>query len=148
MDISYQEKSAWGLLFGVIAVSAFYFPAAFAVIDTVGAVTPLIGLIVAGIVALVVIEVIYHTVIAAWSPKKADQRDERDKLIELKAERNGGFALGFGLFWLVGWIIAQSAVKAYPVPEPLSIAVFILLAIMVSEAAKLASQIWYYRTGV
>ena len=41
----------------------------------------------------------------------------------------------------------QSALKAYPVPDPLTIAVYILLAITVSEVVKLAFQIWYYRVG-
>ena len=148
MDLSFQEKSAWGMLIGIVVISALYFPAAFTVVDTVGEALPLIGLIAGGIIALVIIEIIYHTVIAAWSSKEADQRDERDKLIDLKAERNAGFVLGFGLFWLIGWIIAQSTIQAYPVPEPLAITVFIMLAITVSEIAKLASQIWYYRTGV
>lgn len=147
MDFSYQEKSAWGLLLGLVVVSLVYFPAAFAAADVGGEITKLVQLIVGGVIALVVIEVIYHVAIAAGSPQDADRSDERDELINLKAERNSGFVLGFGLFWLVGFIVAQSALQAYPVPEPLAIAVYILLIIAVSEIAKLANQIWYYRTG-
>ena len=148
--MSFQEKSAWGLLIGLVAVSVFYFPAAFSVVETIesaGSGVPLIALIIAGTIALVVIEVVYHTVIAAWSPKDAGVSDERDRLIDLKSERNAGFVLGFSLFWLIGWILAQSVFEAYPVPQPLAIAVYIMLAITVSEVAKLGSQIWYYRIG-
>ena len=70
-----------------------------------------------------------------------------DALIDLKSERNGGFALGFGLFWLVGFIVIQSVVQAYAVPGAMEIAVYILLALTASEIVKLMSQLWYYRVG-
>ena len=97
-------------------------------------------------IALVVIEIVYHAFIAALS-RDVDS-DDGDALIDLKAERNGGFALGFGLFWLVGFIVIQSVVKAYPVPAAMEIAVYILLKLTVSEIVKLMSQLWYYRVGV
>ena len=147
MNSSFQEKSALGMLLGLVLVSAFYFPAALKTARTVDSAVPLIALIVVGTIALVIIEVVYHTVIAAASPKEAGLVDERDKLIDLKAERNGGLVLGVGLFWLIGWILAQSVLGAYPVPQPLEIAVYIMLAITVAEVSKLASQIWFYRTG-
>ena len=145
MDLSFQEKSAWGLLLGIVAVSVFYFPAAFRIVETVPNGIPLIAISVVGVIALVIIEIIYHAVIAVAS---GDETDERDVLIDLKAERNAGLVLGLALFWLVGFIIAQSILGAYAVPGPLEIAVWILLAITVAEVAKLASQIWYYRAGI
>lgn len=94
-----------------------------------------------------IVEVVYHTIIAAVSPNDAGKTDERDRIISLRAERNAGFVLGFGLFWLVGWIVAQSILGSYAVPQPLEIAVFILLAVTGSEVTKLVSQIWQYRVG-
>ena len=146
MDLSFQEKSAWGLLIGIVLVSLFYFPAAFEVASRVPHGVPLIALSTVGVVALIVIEAVYHGFIALSSG--GDQADERDVLIDLKAERNAGFVLGLALFLLVGYITAQSTMAAYPVPPPLEIAVWVLLTLAVSEVAKLASQIWYYRTGV
>lgn len=145
MDFSFQEKSAWGLLLGIALVSAFYFPAAFRIVEAVPNGAALIAISVAGIVALIVIEVVYHAVVAGVS--RDTESDERDLLIDLKAERNAGLILGFGLFWLVGHIIARSMLGAYPVPKPLEIAVWILVALTVAEIAKLVSQIWYYRAG-
>ena len=150
MDMSFREKSAWGLLLGIVVVSGFYFPAAFRIVEATPdgspRAAPLIAISVFGVIALVVIEIVYHAFIAALS-RDVDS-DERDALIDLKAERNGGFALGFGLFWLVGFIVIQSVVQAYPVPAAMEIAVYILLTLTVSEIVKLMSQLWYSRVGV
>ncbi len=151
MDMSFQEKSAWGLLLGIVLVSVFYFPAAFRIVETVPEAAPqaipLIAISVVGVVALVIIEIVYHAFVASLS-RGGTASDERDALIDLKAERNGSFALGFGLFWLVGFIVVQSVARAYPVPGSMEIVIFILLALTASEVVKLLSQLWYYRVGV
>lgn len=145
MDLSFQEKSAWGLLFGIVLVSLYYFPAAFEVAARVPHGAPLIAISAVGVIALVVIEIIYHAFIAVGS---GDQSDERDALIDLKSERNASYVLGIALFSLIGNIIARSSMQAYTVPNPLEIAVLIILAITASEVAKLICQIWYYRAGI
>ena len=151
MDMSFKEKSAWGLLLGIVLVSVFYFPAALRIVAEAPAgpsrAVPLITISVIGVIALVLIEVIYHAFIAGLSGGGAAS-DERDALIDLKAERNGGFALGFGLVWLVGHIVIQSVFAAASVPGAMEIAVYILLALTASEVARLLSQLWYYRVGV
>jgi hypothetical protein len=146
MDLSFQEKSAWGLLVGIVVVSAFYFPLAFDVVAAAPHPAPLIAISAVGVAAIVIIETVYHIVIAATSRGDTDP-DERDRHIDLRAERNSSFVLGAALFTLVGWIVAQSALGADLVMQPLTIAVCILLALTASEVAKLAWQIWYYRTG-
>lgn len=143
MDLSFQEKSAWGLLIGMGIVSYFYFPAAFDIADEVPHGAALFGISIAGIIALIIIEVIYHAVIAAGSGERA--KDERDRLFDLKAERNAGLVLGVGLFWLVGHIVATHSIPDKAPVGGLSIAVWILFVLTVSEGAKLISQIWYYR---
>ena len=145
MDLSFQEKSAWGLLAGILIVSAFYFPAALNIVEYAGNPAALIAISVVGVVALVVIEVIYHIIIVIPG---GDESDERDQLIDLKAERNGGLVLGLTLFLLVGHIITQNVLAAGSGPSALLIAVYIIAAITASEVAKLASQIWFYRAGI
>lgn len=144
MDLTFQEKSAWGLLAGIGVVSYFYFPAAFDVADSVPHGAPLIAISVVGVVALIIIEAIYHAFIAAGG---GDQTDERDFLIDLKSERNAGIVLVVGLLWLVGHIIATHSIGDKVPIGGLSIAVWVLFAITVSEVAKLISQIWHYRMG-
>ena len=146
MDLSFQEKSAWGLILGLTLVSAWYFPLAFRIAENAPNGIPLIVITIGGTIALVVIEIVYHIFIAAGSSEH--ESDERDVLIDLKAERNSGIVLGLGLFWLIGFIVAQSVLGAYPVPNPLEIVVWIMLTITVAEIVKLFSQIWYYRVGV
>lgn len=147
MDLTFQEKSAWGSLSAMLLASIWYFPKALEVVRTSDNALALIGVSIAWVVVLVIVEVVYHTIIAAVSPNDAGKTDERDRLFTLRAERNASFVLGFGLFWLVGWIVAQSILQAYPVPQPLEIVVFILLAVTGSEVTKLVSQIWQYRIG-
>lgn len=145
MDMTFQEKSAWGLLIGIGVVSYFYFPAAFEVAGTVPHGAPLIAISIAGVVALIIIEGIYHAVIAGVS--RSTSPDERDVLFDLKSERNAGVVLGVGLFWLVGHIIATHSIEDKVPVGGLSIAVWVLVALTVSEVAKLVSQIWYYRAN-
>lgn len=145
MDLTFQEKSAWGLLAGIGIVSWFYFPAAFEVANRVPHGVPLIALSAVGVIALVIIEAIYHAFIAVSS--RTVEKDERDVLFDLKSERNAGYVLGIGLFTLVGHIIATHSIDDRAPVGGLTIAVWVLLALTVSEIAKLVSQICYYRFG-
>lgn len=145
VDLSFQEKSAWGLLSGILVVSAGYFPSAVRIVETTDNPVALIAISVVGVVALIIIEAVYHAIIAVAG---GDQTDERDALIDLKAERNGGFVLGISLFLIVGHIIATSVIPERPEPSVLLVGVYIIAALTLSEVAKLTSQIWYYRAGV
>ncbi len=146
MDLSFKEKSTWGLLLGILAVSYYYFPAAIHAVDGVPTSLGLVGLSVIAVVALVAVQIVYHIIIAVSSPKNVDE-DERDRLIELKAERLGGFALGFLLFWIVGRIIVTTVAAEAHGPDVLMVAVWLLGAITVSEVVKLSAVIAYYRIG-
>jgi len=140
--MSFEEKSAWGSLIAIGLVAYWFFPAAFDIADSSDNPADLFVLSIGCIVGLIVVEALYHSVIA--SRGSADS-DERDALISLRAERNSGWVLAIGLFWLVGHIVTVSAVD---VPEKMGamlIAVWILFTLTVSEFAKLGSQLWYYR---
>ena len=141
--MSFEEKSAWGLLIGIVVVSFFYFPSAINIVQHSGSPFALIAVSAIGVIALIVIEVIYHVVIVAGG----DAADERDKLIGLKAERNAGFALGFVLFILVGHIVLNEIFAEREQLTALLIAVYVIGAITFSEVVKLVSQIGYYRVG-
>mgnify|MGYP003628758257 FL=1 len=146
MDMSFKEKSTWGLLLGIVAVSVFYFPRALHAVDVSGSSGPLIGLSIAGVIALIVFQVIYHSLIAA-SARGHVEEDERDKLIDLKAVRLAGFALGFVLFWIIGRIIVTTIRPEFPEPSVLLVAVWLLAALTASEIVKLIAVIAHYRLG-
>jgi riboflavin transporter FmnP len=128
-----------------VLVSIYYFPAAFAAASSQSSAKSLVVLSVIGVIALVVIETIYHVFIAIPHGADADRTDERDRLIDLKAERNASLVLGIALFWLVGHIVFPHLIGVDRVPSSLNIAVWILAALTLSEVAKLVSQIWFYR---
>ncbi len=145
MDGSFQEKSARGLLAGILLVSVFYFPVALRIVEFAGNPVALVAVSIVGVVSLIIIEAVYHAAIAISG---GTESDERDALVNLQAERNGGLVLGLALFLLVGHIIAEHALRSGDGPSPLLIVVYIIAALTVSEVAKLASQIWYYRAGI
>jgi hypothetical protein len=142
--MSFAEKSAWGLLVGLVIMSWWYFPRAFAIVEAGNGSAALGVISVTCVIGLVIFEVVYHAVIAA---RGGEETDERDQLFSIKAERNAGFVLGIALFTLVGHIFATTAVPELGVMTPLVIAVWILFAITVAEISKVLWQLWYYRTS-
>ncbi len=145
MDMSFQEKSAWGSLIILALVSYWFYPTALEIAGKTTNPADLYVLTIGCVVTLIIFEVIYHTIIAATG--KTD-RDERDRLFVMRAERNSMFVLWTGLFWIVGHILVSSATEAVASLGTLEIAVWILFALSASEFAKLASQVWYYRVSV
>ena len=151
MEMSFQEKSAWGSLVGLGLVSYWYFPRAFDVAEGSNSPAALFGISIACIIALIIILAVYHSAIAI---RGGDETDERDRLIDLRAERISSCALGIGLFWLVGRIVASEQVDQWAKIEQIDqiqpmgsllIAVWILYALMASEVIKRIAQIIYYR---
>ena len=144
MNMSFSEKSAWGLLVGLGLMSWWYFPRAFAIVGQTDNPVALVAISVVCVIGLIIFEAVYHAVIAASG---GDETDERDRMIDMKAERNAGFVLGIGLFTLVGHILVTTTVPELATMSSLEIAVWILLALTVSELSKVLWQIWYYRAG-
>lgn len=96
---------------------------------------------------IIVIEIVYHSIIAARSG--VESSDERDKEFNLKADRLSGYVLAIGIVLITGHILIRSAIAgAPPVPSSLLVSVYLMLALTVSEASKLVTQIWYYRVNV
>ena len=142
MNMTFKEKSAWGSLVALALISYWFFPAAFDAAADAADPGRLVGISIGCIIALIIIEAIYQSVIAAAG---GGASDERDALINLKAERIAGYVLGIALFSLVGRIIVVEAFAVAQTMTALTIAVWILLTLTVSEVAKLISQIAYYR---
>lgn len=122
--MSYREKSVWGSLIGVMAVYGWYF-----------AMPPAVGRLILAVVLLIAIEVIFHITLALKT--KPEPMDERDRVIEAKGYRNAYLAL-------VSGVIAPIFL---PLP-PAMAAQVVLLALVVSEIVKSATQLYCYRRGV
>lgn len=94
--MSFREKSAWISLLSILAVYAFYF----GVMVSPGAHSAVghFGSLLATVIALVIVQVVLTTAAAVFAPKEASApRDERDRLIELRATQFAYAGLATGI---------------------------------------------------
>jgi hypothetical protein len=83
--MSFREKSAWISLLSVSVIYGVYFGSGIHAGPHAGF---HFGSLLATVIALIVVQVVLHIVVAIAVPKDAKApRDEREKLIELKAAR-------------------------------------------------------------
>jgi len=84
--MSFREKSAWISLLSMSFIYGIYFWSVIRAGHRPGGFH--FGSLLATIIALIVLQVVLTTAVAIFSPKEAQApRDERDKLIELRAMR-------------------------------------------------------------
>ena len=139
MKKSFEEKSVWITLVSMLAIFGYYFVVA-ARMESAGstAVVEFVPLFVSVVVLMVVVIVIGHIVVAIAS--RPEGRDERDRLIEWRAESKASWVLGVGV--LAGiWSAATSVDNVW-------IAHLLLLFLISSEVVKSVSKLLYYHRGL
>ena len=83
--MSFREKSAWISLLSISLIYGVYF---WSVVHAGPQAGFHFGSLLATVIALIVVQIVLHIVVAIAAPKEAKApRDEREKLIELKATR-------------------------------------------------------------
>lgn len=92
---TFEEKSLWILFAGVLIAFGFYFSKVLPT-DTINVNPAHIGLFIAAIVILVVVQIIGHIIAAIADRNFAS--DERDRLYSLKAVRTSSYVLAAGVF--------------------------------------------------
>jgi heme/copper-type cytochrome/quinol oxidase subunit 4 len=134
--MSFREKSAW-----ISFVLLLLLTVAFFVMAHVGHdLSDRAHLFLAIMLGFVLLQVVLHLIVAAMSPKDArTPKDERERLIELRAARIGFYAL------VVGELIAMASFHAHGQAGWLMFSV--LLAIFIAWLIKLGSEIALYRRG-
>ena len=139
MEAPFEEKSVWVQLGSLVVVLLGYGAVAGRMMAAgVNHLVPFVPVFAVAVVLLVVLLVIGHVVAAVV--RRPEGRDERDRLIEWKAESRAGWVLGGGvLIGLVGLVCAVSTVW---------VAHFLLLSLFLAEIGKLMMQLIYYRKGV
>lgn len=150
MDLSFQEKSTLGSLIAILGTSCWYFHSVVASGPGIGA-GHLAGLAIGAVVIVVVIEIAYHTVIAART--QVDEEDERDRLVKARATRLSAVALQVGVFTAICQIVAGGLVSAgdtsFPALfTPFATAHILVATIVMAETLDLSLQLFYYRRGV
>ncbi len=137
-SLSFREKSAWISLVSILAVFIPFFWNSYrqftGQVDGSSGITVAFGLL----AAFVVLEIVLHAVVALQAPAAArSPRDEREHLIEMRATRIAFQVLVLGAMAAVATVHLTS--RAWVVQQ------VVLLAIVVAELVKFATQVVLFR---
>lgn len=139
MDASFEEKSVWIQLTSLVLALAGYGYVAWQLlaqgIETMPAYAAVLG---AAVVAVVIINVVGHVVAALTGG--TDQPDERDRIIEWRAESRSGWLLAAGVVLSIGGLAVGI--------RPVWIANALLLSLFLAEMLRLVLQLVDYRRGL
>jgi hypothetical protein len=138
--MSFREKSAWITLISILLVFVLY------VLHVPNMFEPDPGiweLHVVGmtIVTFIVIEVVAHIVLYLKFPKDArTPKDERERLIDLKATRLAAYVFVLGTF--VAIMTPHFGVTGF------AVTLYVIFAFVIAEIVNYSARIIYYRRGV
>ncbi len=139
MGGSFEERSVWIQLFSLSLVLVGYSLIAWQMLSAgVTALPAYVAVFAVAVVLMVIVLVVGHVAVAIAS--RPGGRDERDRLIEWRAESNSGWVVGTGvLAGITGMVLSVPNVWT---------AHLLLLSLFLSEMLKLVLQLVYYRRGV
>ncbi|MDE0178126.1 MAG: hypothetical protein OXP36_05975 [Gammaproteobacteria bacterium] len=139
MDTSFEEKSVWIQLVGlVVGLGGYLAVAGLMLWNGVSALPAFVPVFAVAIVLVVAINIAGHVVAAIVS--RTDEADERDRLIGCVAESRSSWILGVGVIGaIMALILSVGGVW---------VAHLLLISLFGSEVAKDVLQIVYYRRGI
>jgi hypothetical protein len=133
----FREKSAWISLLSISLIYGVYF---WSVVLSGPHAGFHFGSLLATVIALIVVQIVLHIVVAIAAPKEAKApRDERDKLIELKATRIAYSGLATA-------IVCACFFGALDPPIVFNINA-LLFILVTAELMRMSCQIIQYRRG-
>jgi hypothetical protein len=141
MSMSFQEKSLWVSLAGLLLAFGGYFYSAYVTVLPTPAAKDVLpqqaGLFIAATVVLVVLLVAGHVVIALLDRRTGT--DERDRSIELRGGRYGSYVLATGVFFALctSLMTEGNAVMAH----------VLLGSWVLAQGVEIISQLVMYRRG-
>lgn len=141
--MTFREKSAAVTLAVLVFVYGGYFLKVLAW-DSPPPLGAVNGMLVGAVVSLVVLLVAAHIVMSAIDRRQRE--DERDRLIELIAERNGGVAVAFCAVSAI-FILLMGPPRGAAL-NPVDAIHALLGALVWGEIVKRISQLYLYRRGV
>ena len=138
--MSFREKSAWISFLLLLAISIAYFWSFTGVLrGTIGG-QQMFHLFLLLFLLFIVGEIVLHAIVAIQSPRDAKApKDERDRLIDLKATRIAFLVLLTGS--LLSIFLIHFDIARYVIVHAM------LLAVVVAELSMLGARIVYYRLG-
>jgi len=146
-NLSFEEKSLWGQLISTGALGGYYFARVWGSWGQMSA-GEIAALSLGLLAALIVVNIIYHAVIAIRTPPEPG--DERDKLIARRAGNVAGWVLAVGSMSAVGHIVLGSLFQDDPgaLYTRFATANILLLSMVLAQVTGNALQLLFYRRGV
>ncbi len=139
MNASFEEKSVWIQLTSILLSLGFYFIIAGRLLYAGVEMLPIyVPLFIVAVVVIVLVNVAGHVVVAVTD--RSTNRDERDRLIEWRAESNSSWILACGVIFAISCLIMSI--------EAVWVAHLLLLSLFVAEVVKYVLQLVYYRRGL
>ena len=139
MDTSFEEKSVWIQLVGLVVGLGGYLVAAGVMLSNgVNALPAFVPVFTVAIILVVAINIAGHVVVAIVG--RTDEADERDRLIGCRAESRSSWILGVGVIGAITALILSVGT--------VWVAHLLLISLFGSELAKEVLQIVYYHRGI
>lgn len=146
MNLTYQEKSAWGSLVITAWAFAYYFYSVVQQWLSIGLDAGGGSLLLKVLIVLVAAEAAYHIAIALLSGDDYDASDERDELIKAKSNSWAGWFMSVGVVMTIGYVLTRDAVGMSV--SAMFAAHVLMFFFVLSELARFALQIFFYHRGV
>ena len=140
--MSFHEKSAWVMGAVMIAGAVFYFSTVSRMSEAMGQVAPpLVPLVVVYIIAIIILSILGHILVAVTKPSEADDMmDERDRIIVARAGSFSGILLAIGVVTALGYyLFTQDGNLMFHIAFG---------ALMAAQLGEYAARIVYYRRGI
>jgi len=139
--MSFREKSTWISFVLLLAISIPFFYQFVRIESGSSSSARSFHLFLALVIVFIVGEIVLHAIIAMQSPRDARApKDERDRLIDLKATRVAFLVLMTGALLVIVMV-------HFPV-DRLEILQALLLSVVVAELTMLGARLVYYRRAV
>ena len=141
--MAFQAKSAAALIGTLMIVYVPYFTFVGYILATTSEDVANVAykpLLILATVPVAVIAAVSHIVLALVTPKEANQRDERDRLIDQRADQLGAYILAVGIF--AGIVLAMLELTSFYVVNAL------MLFWVAAEVAAQVRRLVLYRRGV
>lgn len=156
MNMSFSEKSAWISLVIMIYIWGDYLFELIGMhgsgLDMESKKSSALVLLNTAIIAVIIAEAVFHTVLAMAYPNKADQQgDERDQQIEMAATKPAYAILFTGVIIAIGHLLI---VEQFPEMAKSSIEIpfigvhILMFSALLAEIARFVIMIKRYRSGV
>lgn len=150
MNWSYQEKIIAASVAASLLVYGEYFAESVSLWREGVPDTDAVSRLVTTMVLLVIVEVVYHVVIAMMD--RPVPKDERDRLIDANAHRNAYVALVASVVLILSHILFAESLPELawysPALTPFLLAQTMLAALVAADVVKGATKLYFYRKGL